>query len=164
MESLNTSKKNQLNPIMEQKKGKPGRKKKLSKLSDQDYEQISQWAGDGLNESQIATLLGCSISTITREKKRNEQFEHAIKKGRYTAVQKVANKVFQNAMDGKETSAIFFLKNRDPDNWADKQEVQHQLNLANVLNDAHSRIIEGKSEQVSINRGQFLQKKPNKDQ
>ena len=78
-------------------------------------------------------------------------------------MQKVANKVFQNAMDGKETSAIFFLKNRDPDNWADKQEVQHQLNLANVLNDAHSRIIEGKSEQVSINKDQFLQKKQDKE-
>ena len=78
-------------------------------------------------------------------------------------MQKVANKVFQNAMDGKETSAIFFLKNRDPDNWADKQEVQHQLNLANVLNDAHSRIIEGKSEQVSIKKDQFLQKKQDKE-
>ena len=46
-------------------------------------------------------------------------------------------------MMGKETSAIFFLKNRDPDNWADRQEVQHNLNLSNVLQDARTRIIEG---------------------
>ena len=94
-------------------KGKPGRKRKLSNLSEEEYKQISLWSGDGLNESQIATLLNVNISTITREKKRNEQFAHAIKKGKYKAVQLVANKVFQNAMDGKETSAIFFLKNRE---------------------------------------------------
>jgi hypothetical protein len=123
-------------------KGKPGRKRKLAQLSEDDYKQISLWAGDGLNESQIATLLNVNISTITREKKRNEQFAHAIKKGRYKAVQLVANKVFQNAMDGKETSAIFFLKNRDPDNWADRQEINYNLDLKNVLTDARSRIIE----------------------
>ena len=123
-------------------KGKPGRKRKLAQLSEDDYKQISLWAGDGLNESQIATLLNVNISTITREKKRNEQFAQAIKKGRYKAVQLVANKVFQNAMDGKETSAIFFLKNRDPDNWADRQEINYNLDLKNVLTDARARIIE----------------------
>src|SRR5210317_28928 len=123
-------------------KGKPGRKRKLAQLSEDDYKQISLWAGDGLNESQIATLLNVNISTITREKKRNEQFAHAIKKGKYNAVQRVANKVFQNAMEGKETSAIFFLKNRDPDNWADRQELNYSLDLKNVLTSARERIIE----------------------
>jgi len=123
-------------------KGKPGRKRKLATLTEDEYKQISAWSGDGLNESQIATLLNVNISTITREKKRNEQFAHAIKKGKYKAVQLVANKVFQNAMDGKETSAIFFLKNRDPDNWADRQEVNYNLDLKNVLTSARSRIID----------------------
>ena len=125
-----------------QTKAKPGRKKKLSQLTEEDYQQIMEWSGDGLSETQIATLLNCSISTITREKKRNEQFAHAIKKGKYKAVQLVANKVFQNAMDGKETSAIFFLKNRDPDNWADRQEINYNLDLKNVLTDARARIID----------------------
>ena len=123
-------------------KGKPGRKRKLAQLTEDEYKQISQWSGDGLNESQIATLLNVNISTITREKKRNEQFAEAIKKGKYKAVQLVANKVFQNAMDGKETSAIFFLKNRDPDNWADRQEINYNLDLKNVLTDARARIID----------------------
>lgn len=131
-------------------KAKPGRKKKLSQLTEEDYQQIMEWSGDGLSETQIATLLNCSISTITREKKRNEQFEHAIKKGRYQAVQKVANKVYENAMEGKETSAIFFLKNRDPLNWSDRQQVDHQINLSNVLQEANNRIIEGKSERLDI--------------
>ena len=133
-------------------KEKPGRKRKLAKLTEDDYKQISAWSGDGLNETQIATLLGVNISTITREKKRNEQFAHAIKKGRYKAVQLVANKVFQNAMEGKETSAIFFLKNRDPDNWADRQEKVINVNLKDALTHASARIIQGEViEQETLN-------------
>jgi IS30 family transposase len=141
-----------------QTKAKPGRKKKLSQLTEEDYQQIMEWSGDGLSETQIATLLNCSISTITREKKRNEQFEHAIKKGRYQAVQKVANKVYENAMEGKETSAIFFLKNRDPLNWSDRQQVDHQINLSNVLQEAQGRVIEGKSERIDMKEVQFPMK------
>ena len=44
--------------IMKEKKDKPGRKKRLKNLTEQDYQQISLWAGDGLSELQIATLLG----------------------------------------------------------------------------------------------------------
>ena len=133
-------------------KEKPGRKRKLAKLTEEDYNQISAWSGDGLSETQIATLLGVNISTITREKKRNEQFAHAIKKGRYKAVQLVANKVFQNAMEGKETSAIFFLKNRDPDNWADRQEKVINVNLKDALTNASARIIQGETlEQETLN-------------
>ena len=139
-------------------KGKPGRKRKLAQLTEDEYKQISQWSGDGLNESQIATLLNVNISTITREKKRNEQFALAIKKGKYKAVQLVANKVFQNAMDGKETSAIFFLKNRDPDNWADRQEINYNLDLKNVLTDARARIIDHAPARALPKRAQALSK------
>jgi len=121
---------------------KRGRKKKLDKLTSEDYKQITAWSGDGLSESQIAVLLGCSLSTIAREKRSNDKFDTAIKKGRYKAVQLVANKVFQNAMEGKETSAIFFLKNRDPKNWNDIQQVNHNLDLAGILSNANSRVLD----------------------
>jgi hypothetical protein len=103
-------------------------------------------------------LLNVNISTITREKKRNEQFAEAIKRGKYKAVQLVANKVFQNAMDGKETSAIFFLKNRDPDNWADRQEINYNLDLKNVLTDARARIIDHAPARALPKRAQALSK------
>ena len=70
----------------------------------------------------------------------------------------VANQVFQNAMNGKETSAIFFLKNRDPDNWADRQDVQHNINLSNILSEANTRIIEGKKVETLEKKDQFLLK------
>ena len=88
-------------------------------------------------------MLGCSLSTKARNKRTNAKFGLALKKGKVRAIQVVANQVFENAMSGKETSAIFFLKNRDPENWSDRAEVNHNLNLKEVLNIAKNRVIEG---------------------
>ena len=140
--------------MSEQKSSKVGRKRIT--FTDEDITNIERWSGDGLSEAQIATLLGCSLSTIARKKREKGRFDTALKKGKTRAIQAVANQVFQNAMSGKETSAIFFLKNRDPDNWADRQEVQHNLNLSNILTDARTRIIEGQKIERLNKKDQFL--------
>jgi len=142
--------------MSEQKSSKPGRKK--INFTDEDIANIERWSGDGLSEAQIATLLGCSLSTIARKKREKGRFDTALKKGKTRAIQAVANQVFQNAMNGKETSAIFFLKNRDPDNWADRQDVQHNINLSNILSEANTRIIEGKKVETLEKKDQFLLK------
>jgi len=142
--------------MSEQKLSKPGRKK--INFTDEDIANIERWSGDGLSEAQIATLLGCSLSTIARKKREKGRFDTALKKGKTRAIQAVANQVFQNAMNGKETSAIFFLKNRDPDNWADRQDVQHNINLSNILSEANTRIIEGKKVETLEKKDQFLLK------
>ena len=74
---------------------------------------------------------------------KNDVHPYDKRKGKVRAIQAVANQVFENAMSGKETSAIFFLKNRDPENWSDRAEVNHNLNLKEVLNIAKNRVIEG---------------------
>jgi hypothetical protein len=58
------------------------------------------------------------------------------------AIAQVSSQLFNNAMEGKETSAIFFLKNRDPDNWKDRNilETNHTINLSHVINSAKERI------------------------
>ena len=96
----------------------------------------------GLSERQIAAALGISNSTLTR-KKHIEQIGHALKKGRAKALAQVSSKLFENALDGKETSAIFFLKNRDPENWSDRQEVNHNINLKEIMQNSKNRLIEG---------------------
>ncbi len=114
---------------------KPGRKP-----INIDLEELERLAGMGLSERQIAAAMDISNSTLTR-KKHIEQIGHALKKGRAKAVAAVSSKLFDNAMDGKETSAIFFLKNRDPENWKDRQEVvTASINLNDVLSGAKQRI------------------------
>ena len=117
-----------------------GRKRKLKDLTDKDYQMIMEAAGNGLSEKQIALLLDVSESTITREKHRNDRFARSIKKGRVKAINAVSSKIFDNAMSGKETSAIFFLKNRAPEQWSDRIEPSTTINLNQIINDAKDRI------------------------
>ena len=123
-------------------KGKPGRKKIL--LNDKEsLEKIVQLGAQGLTSGQIARCLGVSWSTIDRRRKEFAEIEEAIKKGEALGVQKVSNALMRSAIEDKNVTAqIFYLKNRAPKEWADRQEVNHNLDLKNVLTNARTRIIE----------------------
>tara|TARA_R100001510_G_C7650802_1_gene208337 strand:+ start:2283 stop:2726 length:444 start_codon:yes stop_codon:yes gene_type:complete len=123
-------------------KSKAGRKK--IKFDDETLEKIENWAGKGLSESQIADLLNCSLSTIARNKRNNDKFGTALRTGKARAIAAISNKVYENALEGKENSAFFFLRNRDPDNWSDRQEVNHNINLKQIMQNSKNRLIEGK--------------------
>ena len=120
---------------MEAKK-KPGRK-----AINLDHNEIERLAGMGLNERQICASLGINPSTLTR-KKHIKSIKNALEKGRAKAIAQVSSKLFDNAIEGKETSIIWFLKNRDPDNWKDRNilETNHTINLSHVINSAKERI------------------------
>jgi len=60
--------------------------------------------------------------------------------------------------DGEFQAIQFYLKNADSDNWADRQEVNHQLNLSSVLQEAQGRIIEGERVKEVTNSDQFLER------
>jgi len=145
---------------MEAKK-KPGRK-----AINLDHKEIERLAGMGLNERQICASLGINPSTLTR-KKHIKSIKNALEKGRAKAIAQVSSKLFDNAMEGKETSAIFFLKNRDPDNWKDRNilETNHTINLSHVINSARERIpsathkVKRLDESIDKGKGIFLNNK-----
>mgnify|MGYP001187011189 FL=1 len=145
---------------MEAKK-KPGRK-----AINLDHNEIERLAGMGLNERQICASLGINPSTLTR-KKHIKSIKQALEKGRAKAIAQVSSQLFNNAMEGKETSAIFFLKNRDPDNWKDRNilETNHTINLSHVINSAKERIpnathkIKRLDDSIDKGKGIFLDNK-----
>jgi len=145
---------------MEAKK-KPGRK-----AINLDHNEIERLAGMGLNERQICASLGINPSTLTR-KKHIKSIKNALEKGRAKAIAQVSSKLFDNALEGKETSAIFFLKNRDPDNWKDRNilETNHTINLSHVINSAKERIpnatqtIKRLEDSIDKGKGVFLDNK-----
>ena len=127
---------------MEKGKSKQKTGRKRITFTDEDYLNITKWAGLGLSETQIADNLGVGISTITRNKNRNERFEQALKKGKAKAIEQVTNALFNNAVhDNNTTAQIFYLKNRDSTNWSDRQEVNHNLDLKSILTNAKDRLI-----------------------
>ena len=118
------------------------RKKQGRKPITIDHDKVEQLAAQGLGPSQIARALGISWDTYNKNKKRSSELSEAIKRGEARGLAKVSNSLFKSANEGNVTAQIFYLKNRAPEEWADRQEVNHNLDLKNVLTNARTRIIE----------------------
>ena len=129
--------------------GKPGRKKK-DLNNPETLEKITEYAAQGLSLRQICRCLGISWSTLDRNRKEFQEIQHALKKGEALGISKVAQALINNALfENNVTAQIFYLKNRS-ENWADRQEVNHNLDLGGILTDARQRIIEGTSERPGV--------------
>lgn len=105
----------------------------------------------GAIDSELAGFFGVSETTINNWKNEHEVFSLALKKGKQIADAKVAQALFHRAtgyshedvdikvIEGNivqtplvkyyppdATSAIFWLKNRQPTKWRDKQVTEHE--------------------------------------
>lgn len=126
---------------MEQKEQKLPKKagRKRIKL---DLEQVENLAARGLGTSQIARALGVSWNTIDRNRKRSEDFEESIKRGKARGLAQVTNALFESATEKNSVVAqIFYLKNQDPKIWKDRVENVHAtLDLNQVIDGAKNRL------------------------
>ena len=112
--------------------------------------QVEAWCRDGLIEAQIATNLGISVATLEVYKHDHPEFVEALKRGKEVVDIQVENKLFKRAMgyeydevktvvddEGKvtvtktikevvpdTTAQIYWLKNRKPREWRDKQDIE----------------------------------------
>lgn len=112
---------------------------------------IEGWARDGLTNEQIASNIGIAESTLYNWKNDHLEISEALKRGKEVADYEVENALFkratgfryvevtkENGVVVKEvtkevapdtTAAIFWLKNRKPSEWRDKQELNLQGDL-----------------------------------
>lgn len=129
---------------------------------------VEAWARDGLTLDQIARNLGISKQTLNEYRKEYPDFSDALKRGREVIDVMVENALLKAAM-GYEyeedavtqkgvairlnkvahpnvTALIFWLKNRRPGQWRDKQEVTHDASdsFAALVTDAWNRMNSGK--------------------
>lgn len=113
----------------QEKKTNTGRKPKII-LTNDLLKKVEKYAKDGLYDYQIAEKLNITYETLRVKKKMFSAFSAAIKKGRDNADVKVINRLFQDACTAGNTAAqIFYLKNRCPDQWRDKQEVEATVDV-----------------------------------
>lgn len=118
---------------------------------------VEGWARDGLTDKQIADNLGISKDTFYKYKNRYTDFSDSLKKGKEVVDYEVENALLKRALgykynevtieeadDGsirrktvtKEvipdtTAQIFWLKNRKPNKWRDKQSIEADINNSN---------------------------------
>jgi transposase len=120
-------------------------------ITEEGLIKIQGWARDGLTDEQIAYNIGITASTLYEWKKRFPEISESLKKGKEVIDRQVENALLKRALgyqyrevteeeseDGfkrkvviKEvvpdtTAQIFWLKNRKPAEWRDKQVVEHE--------------------------------------
>ena len=86
---------------------------------------LKGWARDGLIDEQIADKMGISPSTLYRWKNEYKEISEALKEGKEVVDYQVENALLNKAISGNTTAQIFWLKNRRPDKWRDRQDVSH---------------------------------------
>ena len=127
--------------MVEKKIKKLGRK--LISFENEELEKLKHFAGLGLNQAELASVMGISESTLRRRKKDSELFERYMREGRTKALTDVANALYVNAtVENNVQAQQFFLRNRKPEEWNKDQKVQveHTVDLKNVIDNARERL------------------------
>ena len=96
---------------------------------------LEGWARDGLTFEQIAHNIGINVTTLRDWRKKEPTISAILKKGREVVDYEVENALLKSALEGNTTAQIFWLKNRKPKDWKDKQ------NSENTSDDTNNRII-----------------------
>ena len=97
-------------------------------------EKTERLAAQGLNQVQISACLGIVQKTLIEKKRAFSAFGNAIKIGKAKGIGTVTNALFQSAQNGSVPAQIFFLKNRDPENW--KDVTAHSVSLVSKMSDS----------------------------
>jgi len=94
-------------------------------ITDKVCKKAGALASRGLTIKQIASVLGMGESTLLEKQKSFPDFLGSIKKGRVEGIKAISNALFEKANKGDNTAMIFYLKNRDSENWKDVQKYEH---------------------------------------
>jgi transcriptional regulator with XRE-family HTH domain len=121
-------------------------------LTEEGLVKLEGWARDGLTDEQIADNMGINVATLYRWKNDFSEICETLKRGKEVIDRHVENALLKAALgyDYEEealdkfgeihslkrvahpntTAMIFWLKNRKPKEWRDKQELEHSGELS----------------------------------
>jgi hypothetical protein len=115
------------------------------RLEDINLEQVEIIASLGMTDEEIAVILGISPRTLNYWKK-TPVFLQSLKRGKLKADFQITKSLYEKAKGGDTTAMIFWLKNRRPDLWRDRQELAHsgELKVALSITDLRKSMSEYK--------------------
>jgi uncharacterized FAD-dependent dehydrogenase len=130
---------------MEQKTPKKRGRKALILTQDQ-INQIEYLCSLNMGIMDVCRSLGISWSSFDKNRKKKQEINDAIERGKAKGLQRATSKLMEKIEDGEFQAIQFYLKSADRERWAEKQEHTHTLNLSEIISSANSRIIEHKGE------------------
>ena len=108
-----------------------------------DYAQVEHLASLNLGIMDICRSIGVGWDTFDKHrKKKNSELSEALERGKAKGLHRATTALAAKIEDGEFQAIQFYLKSADREKWAERQEVNHTLNLAHILQDAQARIIE----------------------
>lgn len=113
--------------------------------TDEQVAKIRLYAGLGSTQEQIATLIGKSVDTLTK----NDRTREALAAGKAETIARVAGALVKKALNGDTSSAIFYLKTQA--GWKETNVQEHtgkdggaiQIEQVSADADAFTRAIAG---------------------
>lgn len=109
---------------------------------------LEGWARDGLTDEQIAQNMGIGYSTLQTWKSKYQDIQDTLKKGKDVIDFQVENALLESALDGNTTAQIFWLKNRRPDKWRDKQNIELSKPIDDSIKEMEDYLCEKKKENI----------------
>ena len=108
-----------------------------------NYEQVEHLASLNLGIMDICRSIGVGWDTFDKHrKKKGSELTEALERGKAKGLKRATTALAAKIEDGEFQAIQFYLKSADREKWAERQEVNHTLNLAHILQDAQARIIE----------------------
>lgn len=93
-------------------------------------EQIQTLAGLGMTIEEMCLYLGVTKKTLYKRMKDQPEIGDAVNAGRIKADAQVVKSLYTRATQHNDTTAmIFWLKNRQPDRFRDRHELEHSGGL-----------------------------------
>ena len=117
-----------------------------------DYERVEYLASLNMGIMDICRSLGIGWDTFNKHRiKKNSELAEALNRGKAKGLQLATSKLMEKIQDGEFNAIQFYLKSADRDTWADKQTVEHTLNIKDALTNASARIIDHQeTQQLSL--------------
>lgn len=107
-----------------------------SKYNPDDLEHIHRLCLMGCTDEGLADFLDVSRRTIATWKKKYPEFLYTVRGGKQVADANVAFALYEKAIGGDTTAMMFWMKNRQPEQWRDQSHIKVEDEMKEQLKQA----------------------------